>query len=114
VEYLHKTIGRGTPAPDARLEDVLASVPPSRLWDNPWISTDPGERLLHARGQSLPDWVALRSGQIGTVPDGGTALLQSARPMLQRALGWDDPRWVQELDAYRKLWARAYAPPALP
>jgi alkyldihydroxyacetonephosphate synthase len=70
VEYLHKTIGEGTPAPDARLEEVLAAVPPSRLWDNPWISTDPGERVLHARGQSLPDWVALRSGQIGAVPDG--------------------------------------------
>ena len=32
--------------------------------------TTPIDRLLHARGQSLPDWVALRSGRIGAFPDG--------------------------------------------
>ena len=30
---------------------------------------DPRDRVLHARGQSLPDWVALRSGRLGAVPD---------------------------------------------
>jgi len=34
------------------------------------VSTDPIDRVRHARGQSLPDWVALRSGRIGRVPDG--------------------------------------------
>ena len=34
------------------------------------ISSNPEERLRHARGQSLPDWIALRSGRIGTFPDG--------------------------------------------
>ena len=33
------------------------------------IHTDPTERLLHARGQSLPDWVAIRSGEVGSYPD---------------------------------------------
>ena len=33
------------------------------------MTLDPWERLLHARGQSLPDWIALRSGRIGAVPD---------------------------------------------
>jgi alkyldihydroxyacetonephosphate synthase len=47
----------------------MASVPPSRLDPGNGLVTDPRERLLHARGQSLPDWIALRSGRIGTVPD---------------------------------------------
>jgi alkyldihydroxyacetonephosphate synthase len=49
----------------------LPSVPPPRLaTHHPLILTDSAERLRHARGQSLPDWVALRSGRIGAFPDG--------------------------------------------
>ena len=58
------------PAPaDAALESVLERVPPSRLEPSPGVSTDPLDRLLHAHGQSLPDWIALRSGIIGRTPD---------------------------------------------
>ncbi|MBN2147598.1 MAG: FAD-binding oxidoreductase, partial [Anaerolineales bacterium] len=46
------------------------SVPASRLPVHPLISTDPLARLQHSRGQSLPDWIALRSGRITTFPDG--------------------------------------------
>jgi alkyldihydroxyacetonephosphate synthase len=45
-------------------------VPASRLPENPVVSAEVTDRLRHARGQSLPDWVALRSGQIGVFPDG--------------------------------------------
>jgi alkyldihydroxyacetonephosphate synthase len=68
--YLANLIGPGTAYPDAALEPVLAAVPPSRLAEQPLITTDPAERLYHARGQSLPDWIALRSGRIGVFPDG--------------------------------------------
>jgi alkyldihydroxyacetonephosphate synthase len=34
------------------------------------ITTEPEARLHHARGQSLPDWIALRSGRIEAFPDG--------------------------------------------
>jgi alkyldihydroxyacetonephosphate synthase len=58
------------PAPaDATLASVLAGVPPSRLEAAGGVSTDPLDRLLHAHGQSLPDWIALRSGKIGRIPD---------------------------------------------
>ncbi len=70
ANYLASLIGPGTPYPDASIEDVLATVPTSRLPQNPLVQIDPLERLRHARGQSLPDWVALRSGRIGTFPDG--------------------------------------------
>jgi alkyldihydroxyacetonephosphate synthase len=69
-KYLADILGPGEPQPDVSLESVLASVPPSRLQDDHIITTDRLERLRHARGQSLPDWVAMRSGDIVTFPDG--------------------------------------------
>ncbi len=63
-------VGPGTPPQDARLEDILARVPVSRLPAHPLISTEPLARLRHARGQSFPDWWALRYGRISTFPDG--------------------------------------------
>jgi alkyldihydroxyacetonephosphate synthase len=70
---LEAEIGPGRTTTDARLDDVVARLPPSALADagGPLTasSTDPIERLRHARGQSLPDWIALRSGRLGRVPD---------------------------------------------
>ncbi len=68
--YLETRLGPGRPGPDATLAETLATVPPSRLRDHSLISTDPLIRLRHARGQSLPDWIALHSGRIGAFPDG--------------------------------------------
>jgi alkyldihydroxyacetonephosphate synthase len=68
--YLAEIVGEGSPAPDAAFVDLLPAVPPSRLHPHPMITTDPAERVRHARGHSLPDWVALRSGRVGTFPDG--------------------------------------------
>lgn len=70
VPFLEAAVGRGSPPGDALLAEVLAAIPPSRLSPHPLISTDPEDRVRHARGQSLPDWVALRSGKIGVFPDG--------------------------------------------
>ena len=69
-EYLEQILGKGSLIPDASLEASLAQVPPSRLTENPLIKTDPISRLTHSRGQSLPDWIALRSGTIRNFPDG--------------------------------------------
>lgn len=68
--FLAERIGQGTPPIDARLADVVASMPESRLAHSQLFSTDREQRLRHARGQSLPDWIALRSGRIDTFPDG--------------------------------------------
>jgi len=68
--FLRKVLGVGTRARDATLEEVIAQVPLTRLPRYPLISTDPAERVRHARGQSLPDWIALRSGRVETFPDG--------------------------------------------
>jgi len=68
-DLLAQLVGPGTPPRDATLDEVVAAVPASRLADDEHWQTDPLARVLHARGQSLPDWVALRSGHLGTVPD---------------------------------------------
>ncbi len=70
AQFLQKAVGPGKPPQDASLEAILAKMPPSRLPEHPLVFYDPEERLRHARGQSLPDWIALRSGQIGAFPDG--------------------------------------------
>ena len=69
VQYLEGMIGKGA------LLRMLHWANISKCWGirlpaHPLISTDPEERLRHARGQSIPDWIALPSGQIGTFPDG--------------------------------------------
>jgi alkyldihydroxyacetonephosphate synthase len=68
--YLERALGVGLPTPDASLESCLNAVPAPRLGPRAGLSLDARDRLLHARGQSLPDWVALRSGRIEVVPDG--------------------------------------------
>ncbi len=68
--YLEDLVGPGAPPCDAALADVLAAVPATRLPGHSLVSTAPLERLRHARGQSLPDWVALRSGRLEALPDG--------------------------------------------
>ena len=68
--FLEELVGPGTPPRDAKLGEVIERVPASRLPEHPLVCQDAEERVRHARGQSLPDWIALRSGRISTFPDG--------------------------------------------
>src|SRR5690625_178973 len=72
-EFLIERLGRSRPARDAELKATLAQVPASRMPALPpecgSVSADPEERLRHARGQSFPDWLALRHGRAGPCPD---------------------------------------------
>jgi len=70
LRLIEGLLGPGIPPRDATLAEVVAAVPHSRLPANPAFSGDPEERLRHARGQSFPDLIALRSGQLGVFPDG--------------------------------------------
>jgi alkyldihydroxyacetonephosphate synthase len=68
--FLAERLGAGRATHDASWETVVGSVPPSRLPAHPLVTAEPAHRALHARGQSLPDWIALRSGHLGEFPDG--------------------------------------------
>ncbi|WP_396586327.1 FAD-binding oxidoreductase [Bermanella sp. R86510] len=70
MAYLHSKLTPGPVLADASLESVCAQVPPSRLEDIPHVVTQPEDRIRHARGQSLPDWLAMRSGDFEVFPDG--------------------------------------------
>jgi hypothetical protein len=70
ASVLAEKIGPGTPPHDVSLHEVMASVPPSRLPPHPLVSTEPELRVRHARGQSFPDLIALRSGRVPAFPDG--------------------------------------------
>ena len=68
--YLKNLLGPPKAGPSVSFEDAVQRVPQSKLPEHPMISKDPGLRLLHSRGQSLPDWIALRFGTIDSFPDG--------------------------------------------
>ncbi|MBI4730793.1 MAG: FAD-binding oxidoreductase [Chloroflexi bacterium] len=68
--YLDNLFGSLDPQPDATYEAVLKSMPASRLPAHSLVDISAEARLTHARGQSLSDWVALRSGHIPAFPDG--------------------------------------------
>jgi len=69
LAFLESSLGPGAAIPDVPLEAALAGVPPPRLSETGLIRADPEDRLRHARGQSLPDWVALRHGRLEAFPD---------------------------------------------
>ncbi|WP_370229893.1 FAD-binding oxidoreductase [Marinobacter nauticus] len=72
--FLTDRVGGGSPLADITLHAACEQVPESRLPSDPQvddlIDRSPETRVRHARGQSLPDWLAMRSGDIGEFPDG--------------------------------------------
>jgi alkyldihydroxyacetonephosphate synthase len=67
---IERVVGAGRRPADVSLADVVASVPATLLPRHRLVVDDAEVRVRHARGQSLPDWVALRTGRLGPVPDG--------------------------------------------
>lgn len=70
LAFLAERIGPGQAPLDASFDDACAAIGPSRLAPHPLVDTAASVRALHALGQSLPDWLRLRHGRLGAVPDG--------------------------------------------
>ena len=70
LQFLAERIGPGNPVPDASFDAACATLRASRLAPHHLIDTRPATRLRNALGQSLPDWLKLRYGRIGSAPDG--------------------------------------------
>lgn len=68
--FLQEILGSGEKLKDATLKEVIAKVPQSKAPINELISTDPEDRVRHATGQSLADYLSTRSGNINYFPDG--------------------------------------------
>ncbi len=69
IAFIAKKTSASEGFADAEMDAVLRSVPESRLDDWSGLDTSEESRLLHARGQSYADWLALRYGRIGAFPD---------------------------------------------
>ncbi len=67
---LRERLGPGHAEPDARREELLARIPPSRLPPHPLIDCSPQQRLAVAWGESYADWLRKRCGHLPPVPDG--------------------------------------------
>lgn len=70
ARYLLRVVGPGTPFPSAGLDACLDSVPRSHLPAHPLVDISARARLMHACGQSLPDWVAMKWGKFPAFPSG--------------------------------------------
>ena len=82
LAFLRERLGPGSGIADATFEAACAAVPVTRLAPHPLIDTTPATRVRNALGQSLPDWLKLRHGRIGAVPD-GVAFPDSAQQVRQ-------------------------------
>ena len=64
-----------------------------------------------AEGVVHLDDLLLRRVRIGMLlPDGALDLLDRIRLLAQPELGWDDARWLQEVELYRDIWKKYYSP----
>ncbi|OON62233.1 FAD-binding oxidoreductase [Massilia sp. KIM] len=70
LAFLAQRLGPGTAQVDADFEQACAALPASRLPMHPLVDASPATRARHALGQSLHDWLRLRHGRLGAVPDG--------------------------------------------
>ncbi len=71
-QFLANILGPGTRQPEMSLSELTHSVESSRFNTSlpALISLDAEQRVKHALGQSWPDWLKLKFGKIGRVPDG--------------------------------------------
>ena len=74
AKLIKSHIGKTKKLKSVSLQDVLKTVPKSRLPDAitnlDIVSIDNEDRLRHARGQSFPDWIAMHGGDFEVFPDG--------------------------------------------
>lgn len=70
LDFLRERLGAGIEPVDASLAQACAAIPGSRLPAHRLLRTEAEARLRHGLGQSLPDWLRLRYGQPGLLPDG--------------------------------------------
>ena len=67
--FLQEVIGPAEAGPSTPFERLVEQIPASRIDEDPLLTMDSSQRLRHARGQSLPDWIDLRFGSVNTLPD---------------------------------------------
>lgn len=67
--FVEKIVGKGEHIKDAELSSLIKRVPKSRLPQHALLDSAAELRIRCARGQSFPDWVAMRHGTVEYFPD---------------------------------------------
>ena len=99
--YGHKGAETILSAPDADLEAIPGT---DTIWAE--LSFAAGEQVRH-----LGD-LLLRRVRLGMIlPQGGGPFMEKIRSLIAPCLPWDDQRWQQEIQDYRKLWKKHYTCP---
>jgi len=44
------------------------------------------------------------------LPGGGMDEMEKIRKIAQPELGWNEERWVKEVESYQRLWKNYYSP----
>lgn len=90
---------------DAAQPGELAAIGSSpSLWaELRWAARSEG--VVH-----LDDLLARRVRLNINLPSGGMDELEKIRKIVQPELGWNDERWNDEVERYRKMWADYYSP----
>lgn len=70
LTFLRERIGPGAPPADVTFEEACHGIPPGRLKPHALIDTTLQTRLRNGLGQSMQDWLRLRYGVVGPLPDG--------------------------------------------
>ena len=70
LQFLAEKIGSGSPIVDISLPDACRKLAASRLAPHPKITVDAEARVRASFGQSLPDWLKLRFGEVARAVDG--------------------------------------------
>jgi len=96
--FLKETLGEAKPLIDISLMNVIAKVPNTRLTKAQllkfnWLTDDKEQRVRHAKGQSLPDWLAMHSGDIDIFPDG--VAFPENRQDIQALLQWSQQENIE-------------------
>ena len=88
----------------ARPGELQAMTPSPSLWaELRWAARSEG--VVH-----LDDLLARRVRLNINLPNGGMAEMEKIRQIVQPELGWNDERWLQEAERYRKIWKDFYSP----
>lgn len=95
------------------LQEMAAAVPLEEFEPIAGLPDCWAELRWAARTESVVhlDDLLLRRVRIGlTLRDGASGEMAKIRSIVQPELGWDDDRWNDELEYYRKIWKTYYSP----
>ncbi len=93
---------------------LVEAARPGELEKIPRTNTLWAELRWAARAEGVIhlDDLLMRRTRLGLVTeDGGLAHMKRIRSTCQSELDWDDARWENEEDAYKRLWERCYSLP---